>query len=331
MRKDGARFWAEATVTALPDLRRNGRTGGYAKVIRDATERRSAEVQREALVREQAARAEAESATRERDQFLDIVAHELRTPLTTIQAPVQLLYGMLREDPEVNVAAALTQRLSQINVQTAKLARMVRALLDFSSIKSGRLEPTRKCGCGSAGAGQGGSGPAADRPACFCAARTRHADHQVEARFRLEQAVTNLLDNAIKYSPNGGQIEVDVSMRPDLVRLCVRDHGLGVPEESRDSLFDEFYRGHQTDHRSGMGIGLYVAAQIIKELHGGRITAEHPVDGGSRFVVVLPDGTSARLVPARSPRCALRLRRVLTPADCAATTWVKLRMFSGGR
>jgi signal transduction histidine kinase len=108
---------------------------------------------------------------------------------------------------------------------------------------------------------------------------------------RLEQVLTNLLDNAIKYSPDGGQVDVDVSaLSPDSVRLTVRDHGLGIPQESRAHVFEQFFRAHQTDYRSGMGIGLYVSQQIV-DLHGGRITLESPVDGGTRIVVVLPRGS----------------------------------------
>jgi signal transduction histidine kinase len=109
---------------------------------------------------------------------------------------------------------------------------------------------------------------------------------------RIEQVVTNLLDNAIKYSPEGGPIEVDVdSVEPGTVRLAVRDHGIGVPPEHRGQIFERFYQAETvpTKHASGMGLGLYISRQIV-ELHDGRIAAEFPPDGGTRFVVTLPTG-----------------------------------------
>lgn len=105
---------------------------------------------------------------------------------------------------------------------------------------------------------------------------------------RLEQVLTKLLDNAIKYSPEGGPIDVVLARRvQDAVELSVRDRGLGIPTEKRGQIFDRFYQAHRDDFRSGMGLGLYVSRQII-ELHGGEIRAEFPPDGGARFVVRLP-------------------------------------------
>ena len=115
---------------------------------------------------------------------------------------------------------------------------------------------------------------------------------------RLEQVLTNLLDNAIKYSPDGGTIEVAVSRSmDDALEIAIRDHGPGVPPEKRSLIFERFYQAHGNGHKSGLGLGLYVSRQIV-ELHGGEITAEFPSDGGSRFVVVLPlTGETARPAP----------------------------------
>jgi signal transduction histidine kinase len=107
---------------------------------------------------------------------------------------------------------------------------------------------------------------------------------------RLEQVVTNLLDNAIKYSPEGGEIEVELAAPdPTAVRLCVRDRGMGIPPDKRARIFDRYYQAHGEGHLSGMGLGLYISRQIV-ELHGGRIAAEWPPEGGTHFVVTLPVG-----------------------------------------
>jgi signal transduction histidine kinase len=105
---------------------------------------------------------------------------------------------------------------------------------------------------------------------------------------RIEQVLANLLDNAIKYSPAGGRIDVRVGLADrSIVRVTVRDRGLGIPPESRARIFEHSYQAHAQSRPSGLGLGLYISRQII-ELHGGRITAQFPTDGGTRLVVELP-------------------------------------------
>jgi two-component system, OmpR family, phosphate regulon sensor histidine kinase PhoR len=100
--------------------------------------------------------------------------------------------------------------------------------------------------------------------------------------------INNLLDNAIKYSPQGGEIAVTLTEpRPGEVELSVRDHGLGIRPEKRPQIFERYYQAHGDGFRSGMGLGLYITREIV-ELHGGAIQAEFPEDGGSRFIVRLP-------------------------------------------
>jgi signal transduction histidine kinase len=104
---------------------------------------------------------------------------------------------------------------------------------------------------------------------------------------RIEQVLTNLLSNALKYSP--GQRPIQVDIRPDATRLeiSVRDYGPGIPRERRRGLFNRFYQARAGDYRSGMGLGLYISRQIVEQ-HGGRIEAQFPRDGGTRLVVALP-------------------------------------------
>jgi signal transduction histidine kinase len=108
---------------------------------------------------------------------------------------------------------------------------------------------------------------------------------------RIEQVLTNLLDNAIKYSPHGGSVEVEAAVRPsapDAVEVSVRDHGLGIPPSRRGQIFERFYQAEAAGtYAAGMGLGLYISRQIV-DLHGGCIAAEFPDDGGTRFVVTLP-------------------------------------------
>ena len=118
---------------------------------------------------------------------------------------------------------------------------------------------------------------------------------------RLEQVLTNLVDNAIKFSPRDGQIDVDLSVNSiGMVRLTVTDRGPGIPPEGRQRIFDRFYQARSGDLASGMGLGLYICRQIV-ELHGGSINAEFPAEGGTRFVVILPiSSTRADAAPSRA-------------------------------
>jgi two-component system sensor histidine kinase KdpD len=107
---------------------------------------------------------------------------------------------------------------------------------------------------------------------------------------RLEQVLTNLLDNAIKYSPDGGPVDVDLSLPcPGLARLVVADRGIGIPAEKRQRIFERFYQAHEDNHASGLGLGLFICRQIV-ERHGGSITPEFLPDGGTRFSIDLPTG-----------------------------------------
>jgi signal transduction histidine kinase len=105
---------------------------------------------------------------------------------------------------------------------------------------------------------------------------------------RLEQVVTNLLDNAIKFSPAGGEIVVELSeSAPGMGRLVVTDHGVGIPAERRQHIFERFYQAHEGDHVAGLGLGLHISRQIV-DLHGGSITPEFPPEGGCLFTIDLP-------------------------------------------
>ena len=104
----------------------------------------------------------------------------------------------------------------------------------------------------------------------------------------IEQVLTNLVDNADKYSPAGGEVTLNITQPvADLVQIEVRNHGLGIPPEHRPKIFDRFYQAHTEHHLAGLGMGLYISRHIV-ELHGGSIEAEFPSDGGTRVVVTLP-------------------------------------------
>jgi signal transduction histidine kinase len=234
---------------------------------------------------------QAREAVRVRDEFLSIAAHELKTPITSLRGTAQLLLRTLEKSGTVD-AQRLRGRLAAINQQSGKIGRLVNQLLDVSRLDAGKLTldraPTDLPGLvrGVAEAAEALS----DRHAI--AVRAEGAAIATVDPIRLEQVLTNLVDNAIKYSPDGGPIEIALTRpSPGEVAISVTDRGLGIPPEHRSRIFDRFFQAHAGNHYSGMGLGLYVSRQIV-ELHGGTLEADFPAEGGTRFVVRLPVGTA---------------------------------------
>ncbi|HEX5416836.1 MAG TPA: ATP-binding protein [Chloroflexota bacterium] len=284
VRKDGTRFWADVVITALRD--KEGRLVGYGKVTRDLTERQRATEERIRLAGEREARLAAEESVRMRDEFLGVAAHELKTPVTSLLLQTQLLARRLRKDGTLE-PASVSRALVLVEEQSQKLAELVSKLLDVSRIANGRLAldcqaiDVARLVAGVVGR-IGLLSP--DRRFTLSAPEALVA---VVDPLRLEQVVTNLLDNAVKYSSDG-PIEITVSQPDDAhLRIAVRDYGPGVPDAERENLFARFYQVATRGHHGGMGLGLYVSKQIA-QLHGGDLTAEFPPEGGSQFVVTLP-------------------------------------------
>ncbi len=228
-----------------------------------------------------------ESALDQRDAFLHIASHELRTPLTTLRGYAQLGLRTLSRSEEID-REKLERALRSIDRQSEKLNRLIAQLLDVSRLDTGQLALALELtDLGALAEAVVAAGVArTDRHQITLAAETGLS--ATVDPLRLEQVLTNLLDNAIKYSPAGGDIDIVLARRgADRIELAVRDHGLGVPPDQRDRLFERYFRGHSADHYSGMGLGLAIGRQIV-ELHGGSLRAEFPHDGGSRFVVSLP-------------------------------------------
>jgi signal transduction histidine kinase len=263
-----------------------GRQPALLAVLRDITERKRAAQEREELFKAQLARAEAERALQEREEFMAMASHELKTPVSTLAATAQLLQRLLDRQEQLD-AATLRRNLDRLHEGSRRLVRLIDHLLDFSRISTGGLAIVREAADLSA--------LAQSVVAAFQLTTTKHT---IEFRgpetletavdpMRIEQVVTNLVDNAIKYSPDGGAIEVELTRQDSEAHLSVRDHGVGIPPERLGRLFERFYRAHPQQHVSGMGLGLFIS-QHIAQLHGGSIEAESPSDGGSRFTVRLP-------------------------------------------
>lgn len=238
------------------------------------------------LAAERAARKAAESALRMRDEFLSIAAHELKTPITALLGYAQFAQRRLRRDGMME-AGQIGQVLQTITGQAGRLTRLLDQLLEISRLGAGRLTLERQSLDLTALVRQVVDGGAWSDRHSLTLDLPRALDVPIDA-LRIEQVLTNLLDNAVKYSPDGGVIEVGLRQASSVeAELSVRDHGLGIPAERRERIFERFYQAHADGHRSGWGLGLSICRQIV-ELHGGRIDAAFPDDGGTRIIVRLP-------------------------------------------
>jgi PAS domain S-box-containing protein len=293
LRKDGSRFWANVLITALFD--QHGVLRGFAKVTRDMTERKLAQEQRDRLherelqlLHEREERAQMEAAVRIRDTFLTILSHELRTPLTSLLGNAQL---MLRRSQRQGTLGARDQRsLQVIAEQAARLNEMIELQLDISRLHTGQLHIER--------APLDVVSLAQQVVEEFLPTVTRHTISYagpdtpllVEGdRLRLIQVLQNLIQNAIKYSPAGGSVQLQVEPQVTTVRVSVSDEGVGIPQADVPRLFQRYYRASNVDERqiSGLGVGLYLVKELVL-LHGGSIDVVSEEGRGSTFVITLP-------------------------------------------
>lgn len=240
----------------------------------------------------QKARGEAESANRLKDEFVSIVSHELRSPLNAILGWTAMLR---RGDLEPTL---VRRALQSVHDNAARQARLIEELLDFSRVSSGRLalvkedidlrELLR-------GVVEAQIPDAAAKGVTMALGQTPDLRVSGDAR-RLEQVFFNLLGNALKFTPSGGQVSIDVEARNGHVTVKVVDTGIGIDPEFLPHVFERFRQGEQAARREygGLGLGLSIARQLV-EAHQGRIAVESGGSGqGSTFLVTLPIQSARR-------------------------------------
>lgn len=293
LRRNGEAAAVELTLSPVEDALLPGRFA--LAVIRDVSERKLAERERAQRIGEALARAEAEAAVQIRDAYLSSISHDLRAPLTTIKGMAQLSLRRARRLDQAD-AAQVAAALERIDGAANRMIGMIDELLDLARLEAGRPVDLAR---------QPVDLVALVRQAAAEQQRTtdRHriiADASVPQLVgewdppRLERVLTNLLTNAIKYSPEGGEINVLVRLEqsgPDgepWAILIVQDPGLGIPAADLPHIFERFYRGTNVGVQiSGAGIGLAGSKQIVEQL-GGSIGVESQEGAGSRFTVRLP-------------------------------------------
>lgn len=258
----------------------------------------------DALAGEQAARREAEQASAAKDEFLAMLGHELRNPLSALGSAVAVLDHVEPQGPEAARAKGIVHR------QIASLRELVDELLDVARVTRGKITLHR---------GPVDFGRLAGRAVAVMSATGRLGMHELRVdcgeawvdgdETRLEQVVTNLLENAAKYTPQGGRIDVRVHPDGADAVLEVEDTGVGMSPELLPRVFDLFSQGERTLDRSqgGLGVGLALVRRLV-ELHGGRVSARS--DGPGRGACF-----SVRLPREQAPARALARPRAQAEAD----------------
>ena len=273
---------------ALPLYAPDGELLGYVGSIEDVTQRRMAEdVRLQLLDAERAARGEAERVSRLKDEFVTNLSHELRTPLNAILGWTQILRAS-PTDPQ-----DLRSGLEVIERNTRAQAQLIADLLDMSRITAGtlRLDVQRvDLRAIIEAAVQAVEPAAASKRIAIHKMLDSSAGPVMADPNRLQQVVWNLLNNAIKFTPGGGQVSVLVERVNSHVEISVSDTGQGISPEFLPYVFERFRQadGSTTRRHAGLGIGLSIAKQLV-EMHGGTVRAKSAGEGkGATFSVTLP-------------------------------------------
>lgn len=227
---------------------------------------------------------QAEAAVRMRDEFLAIASHELRTPLSTLV----LRLGLLERHAAKGDIEQVQPSVRRAQDQAERIGRLVDRLLDVSQLASGRLKlDLAPCDLGeiindvAERLSEQASNAGSEIRLAIGSGIVALAD-----KFRLDEALSNVVSNAIKYGA-GRPIDVQLETRDAKAVLVVEDRGIGIPAEDLSRIFGRFERTSVSRNYGGLGLGLYIASQIVEQ-HKGSITAENRTSGGTRFVIELP-------------------------------------------
>jgi signal transduction histidine kinase len=246
----------------------NNSLTGFVKVARNTTTQKLAEQQK--------------------DEFIGIASHELKTPVTSIKSYTELLIDSFEKGDGVKNS----ELVKKLNTQVDRLIDLIYALLDTTRISEGRLALNLQ--------DVDLNALVEEHIANVRFARGPHSIIFKKGRIRtvyadperISQVISNLLNNAIKYSPEGGDIVVSSQEVDSGVKISIADNGIGIDEASRSKLFERFFRVQDTRVKglTGMGLGLYISAGIVQR-HGGSIGMEDKPEKGSIFYFIIPYAT----------------------------------------
>jgi len=260
-RKDGSRLFMNGTMRPIYDVALTG----YVKVARDMTQQKLIEQQKE--------------------DFIGIASHELKTPVTSIKAYTELLQEICSEGDYASGAPLIKKMSAQVD----RLIELVHSLLDTTKLVEGGLglhleefnlaDLIEECV----------ENLQRSANSCHIIIQCKKEASVCADRDRISQVLTNLISNALKYSPNGGQVTVSCCQTAEGIKIGVRDEGIGISKEMQAKVFGRFFRVNDANTNTfpGMGLGLYIANNIIQR-HGGKIWMESEPGKGSVFYFVLP-------------------------------------------
>ncbi len=291
MRKDGTTV--DISLTVSPVLSASGVVVGASKIARDISDRKSIEGVRAALLaREREARAAAEEANRLKDDFLAVLSHELRTPLNTAMGWVRLIEaGQLAPEDAHKGIGAIRRSLDQ-------QLRLINDLLDLTSMAAGKTQIAPEyldlCELVRLSA-EAWRAPAA--AAKIEVVTSLEGPVPIDGDpARLDQVFSNLMANAIKFTPQGGRVNVSVGLSGSEAYMVVTDTGRGIEADFLPHVFDKFRQAETSTTRvvGGVGLGLAIVRSLV-ELHGGKVRAESDGAGrGTCFTITLPLASTVR-------------------------------------
>jgi PAS domain S-box-containing protein len=269
-RKDGTTVWIDIKTSLLRTS--EGAAIGFIGVAKDITEYKQIEEQRMEL-------------EQRKDEFISMASHELKTPITSLKGYTQLLKRKLEKQGLPESVATL----SKMETQLTRLTNLISDLLDVSKIQAGKLDYAQES--------INIDALVHDIAEMLQQISTTHTitihgtSHTkvIGDSDRLRQVFTNLISNAIKYSPKANQVDIYLSASQNTVTVSVRDYGIGIPGEHQQKIFDRFYRVSGVHDKTfpGLGMGLYISSEIIKR-HDGRLWVESEENKGSTFSISLP-------------------------------------------
>jgi two-component system phosphate regulon sensor histidine kinase PhoR len=220
-----------------------------------------------------------------RRDFVSNVSHELRTPLASLKALTETLRDGALEDPK-----AAQRFLGRIETEVDALTQMATELLELSRIESGQVPLLRKAVPAAALLLSAAERMRAqvERAGLVLRIDTTQEMTEVSADLpRLEQVLVNLIHNAVKFTPPGGEVVLTAQTEADFVRFSVHDTGVGIPAEDLERIFERFYKADRARSGGGTGLGLSISRHLV-EAHGGRIWAESTEGDGSTFYFTIP-------------------------------------------
>ena len=285
IRKDGSRFWANVIITALRD--ESGKLVGYAKVTRDLTERRLAELK---AIDDARRLSESEAANKAKAEFLAAMSHELRTPLNAIGGFAQLLsmgvHGPVTEQQK--------EDLERISASQRHLLGIINDILNFSRIEAGRIEyHIARIDLKSTidSVFQMVQPLALSKSITLAVEECPPGITGLGDVSKTEQILINLVSNSVNFTNEGGRISIGCGFADSGVWIRVRDTGVGIAMEKQESIFEPFVqlgRSLTTSHR-GTGLGLAISREMARGM-AGDLTVESRIGEGSSFTLWLPMG-----------------------------------------